>query len=226
MNTQHIARNDTMRLRTRVAIWLGGWALKTLGATWRVTIHGRDALNAHHASNHNIVLILWHGQILPCTYAHSIPSAVLISEHRDGEILAGILRMLGHTAIRGSTSRGGARALLEAVAVSRSGRDVAMTPDGPRGPRHSFAAGALVVAFRSGAPIVSIVAHTDRLWRLRSWDAFEIPKPFARVTIVYSALQPVQATDIREASAMTELFAGRMHAEVARARALATKRDR
>jgi len=202
----------SLDLKTRVLIRLGGWCLRLLGATWRVQVHGRDALLARAPLDARVVHVLWHGQMLPILWAHRQWTGVLISEHRDGEIIAQIVSRFGFYGIRGSTTRGGARALLECVQALKAGADVAITPDGPRGPRHSFAPGALVVAFRAGASIVPIVAHVSRRWTLRSWDAFEIPKPFARVTIVYGEPLRVAATDVREASLQTELFAASMEA--------------
>lgn len=203
---------SSLDLRTRVLIRLGGWCLRLLGATWRVRVHGRDALLARAPSDARVVHVLWHGQMLPILSAHRQWTGVLISEHRDGEIIAQIVSRFGFFGIRGSTTRGGARALLECVQALKTGADVAITPDGPRGPRHSFAPGALVVAFRAGASIVPIVAHVSRKWTLRSWDAFEIPKPFARVTIVYGDPVKVDAADVREASLQTERFAALMGA--------------
>jgi hypothetical protein len=213
--------SDGLDLRTRLAIRAGSWALKALGATWRVRVHGWDAYKARHAAGERVVLVLWHGQMLVCARAHALPIAVMISEHRDGEIIARVLQLLGHSAVRGSSSRGGARALLEAVRVMAGGRDVAITPDGPRGPRHSFAPGALALAFRANAPVVSLVASVDRLWRLRSWDGFEIPKPFARVTVLYSEARRIEAADVREASAQTGRFADLMRADLDRVAGLA-----
>lgn len=172
-----------------------------------------------------VVFTLWHGQMLPILWAHRQPTGVLISEHRDGEIIAQIIRRFGFFGIRGSSSRGGARALLECVQVLRAGADVAITPDGPRGPRHSFAPGALVVAYRAGAQHVSIVSQADRVWRLRSWDGFEIPKPFARVTVVYGAPRAVVGADVREVSERTSEFAAAMEEATERARLLSSSRS-
>lgn len=207
--------------RTRVAIVLGGALLRLLGWTWRVQVHGRDALHARAHTDPRVLYTLWHGQMLPVLYAHRVPTAVMISEHRDGEIIARIVAMFGASAFRGSSSRGGARALLEGVKLLRTGTDVAITPDGPRGPLHSYAPGALLLAYRAGVAICPIVAHVDRAWRLRSWDRFEIPKPFARVTVLYGTPTFVTASDAREAATHTTEFAERMHAEAARARAFA-----
>ena len=217
--------SDGLDLRTRLAIRAGSLALKALGATWRVRVHGWDAYAARHAAGQRVVLVLWHGQMLVCAHAHPLPIAVMISEHRDGEIIAQVLQLLGHSAVRGSSSRGGARALLEAARTIASGSDVAITPDGPRGPRHSFAPGALALAFRAGVPVVSLVASADRVWRLRSWDGFEIPKPFARVTVLYSEPRAVVAADVREASAQTDRFAELMRADLDQAKAVAGAGD-
>ncbi|MEO7963088.1 MAG: DUF374 domain-containing protein, partial [Gemmatimonadaceae bacterium] len=127
------------------------------------------------------------------------PISILVSTHADGEIIARILESLGFTTVRGSSSRGGARALLELVRVLREGHDVAVTPDGPRGPRRVFAPGAAVAAMRAGAPVIGIGARTERAWRLRSWDRLMIPKPFARVTVRYTEALRVVGNTPRDA---------------------------
>lgn len=215
------SHTSPLPLRTRVVIRVGGWLLACLGRTWRIQVVGREALLARSARDARVVLTLWHGQMLPILWVHRQPTGVLISEHRDGEIIARIVSRFGFFGVRGSTSRGGARALLECVQVLRHGADVAITPDGPRGPRHSFAAGALVVAFRAGAAVVPIVAHVDRAWRLRSWDAFEIPKPFARVLVRYGAPRIVTADSVRDVTALAPTFADAMQQEMTNVATLA-----
>lgn len=207
--------------RTRLAITLGTWVLYALGATWRVKVHGRQALLDRTPEAARVVLTLWHGQMLPILWAHRQPTGVMISEHKDGEIIARIVETFGFFGVRGSSSRGGTRALLEAVQVLKRGADMAITPDGPRGPRHSFAPGALVLAHRAGASVVSLVAHVDRKWQLRSWDGFEIPKPFARVTIEYGEPVRLDDADIRGVAGRTEEFAQRMRDAVARVETMA-----
>ena len=209
--------------RTRVAITLGTWVLYALGATWRVTVYGRQALLDRTPDVSRVVLTLWHGQMLPILWAHRQPTGVMISEHRDGEIIARIVGTFGFFGVRGSSSRGGARALLEAVQVLKRGADMAITPDGPRGPCHSFAPGALVLAHRAGVPVVTLVAHVDRKWQLRSWDGFEIPKPFARVTIEYGEPVVLVDPDVRAVAARTEEFTQRMRDAVARVETLSKK---
>lgn len=153
-----------------------------------------------------VVYTLWHGQMLPLLWYHRRRGiAVLISEHRDGEIIARIATSLGFRTVRGSTYRGAERALVGLVRELRTGHDIAVTPDGPRGPAHTFAPGAIVAAQRAGAPVVAVAAGTRHAWRLRTWDGFMIPKPFARVTVVYDTAV-VSSSSIRDAAAEVSRF--------------------
>lgn len=179
---------------------------------------------ARERQRDSVVYVLWHGQMLPVLWKHHPRTGVLVSEHTDGEVITRVLERFGMFGVRGSSSRGGTRALLEAVQVVRSGLDMAFTPDGPRGPRHSFAPGALILAHRAGVPLVSIVAHVDRKWSFKSWDRFELPKPFARITVLYDAPVRFADADVRAAAARADEFIARMHDASARVDALA--RDR
>ena len=147
-----------------------------------------------------MIFTLWHGQLLPLLYHHRGQGAViLISEHADGEIIARIAISLGYRTVRGSTSRGAARALIGLSRALTDGHDLAITPDGPRGPAGSFAPGAVIVAQRTGAPMVPVAVSANRGWRLRSWDRFLVPKPFARVHVAYGEPVSVTASDTRSA---------------------------
>lgn len=182
--------------RTAAAAGLGRILVRALGATWRVRVEGRDELAETSAGGQACVIALWHGELLPLVWHHRDRDiAALISTHADGELIARIVESLGFRPIRGSSSRGGMRALLEAVRELRGGRHVAFTTDGPRGPRRRSAAGAGVAAARAAAPVIPVGCTVDRAWRLRSWDRFVIPKPFARVTVRYGpALRAAGAT--------------------------------
>lgn len=211
-------------LKTRLAISLGWWVLRLLGRTWRVRVIGADGLARRAPGTAPVVYVLWHGQMLLALWKHAPRTGVLVSEHKDGEIITRILERFGMFGVRGSSSRGGTRALLEAVQVVRGGLDMAFTPDGPRGPRHSFAPGALILAHRAGVPLVSIVAHADRTWVFRSWDRFELPKPFARVTVLYDTPVQFDDADARAAAARAGEYTARLHAATARVTALAAER--
>ena len=200
--TAHPPDELPLRRRIRVAVItaLGGFVLRLLGSTWRVRRVGNEAFDAFRARNEPFIVIFWHGEIVPITWIHrGTGFAPLISRHSDGEVIARIVENLGYRTVRGSTSRGAVRALLETVQHVNDGITVAFTPDGPRGPRHVFTPGALIVAQRTGRPIIALGATASRAWRLKSWDRHVVPKPFATVTIRYSQPEYVQAPNAREA---------------------------
>jgi lysophospholipid acyltransferase (LPLAT)-like uncharacterized protein len=185
----------------RAAVLLGTGLLHIIGRTWRIRVLNGEALGDLRGRQRGFVFSLWHGHLLPLLWHHRGEGvAVLISEHRDGELVARAASALGYALIRGSTTRGAGRALISLVRVLQAGKEVAITPDGPRGPARKFAPGALVAAQRSDSFILPVVAHADRAWRLRSWDRFMIPKPFARVTIAYGAPSKVAADTPRAAA--------------------------
>jgi lysophospholipid acyltransferase (LPLAT)-like uncharacterized protein len=159
------------------------------------------------ASGKRAILVLWHGELLSLLW-HFRDQGItaLISEHGDGEIVARAAHALGYYTVRGSTSRGGGRALLQMTRAVQDVGVVAFTPDGPRGPAKKFAPGALIVAQRSGAPIIAVRASSTRSWRLKSWDSFMIPKPFARVHIAYADAAYVKLPTAREAAEQSEKF--------------------
>lgn len=207
-----------------ILVLLGGGVLRLLALTWRTRFVNAEVVEDLRRRRQPFVHVLWHGQLLPLVWAHRGRGiAVMVSEHRDGEIIARVAESLGLRTIRGSTSRGAARALLGACQAIESGRDVAVTVDGPRGPAGSVAPGALVIAQRTGAPMVPTSVSASQSWRLRSWDRFMIPKPFARVIVTYGAPLTVDADSARAAAgdvervrlaldANTQLAAERQHA--------------
>jgi lysophospholipid acyltransferase (LPLAT)-like uncharacterized protein len=186
---------------------LGPLFLRALFMTWRVREINTAGWRRLRAEHKPFIFAMWHGQLLPLVVQHRSEGVrVLVSEHRDGEVIARIISRVGLASIRGSTSRGAARALLAMCEVLLSGGEVAVTPDGPRGPARKFASGALVAAHRARAAIVPIGVSASRAWRLKSWDAFMIPKPFARVTFAYGDPTYVDAVDARAAAAQAAVF--------------------
>lgn len=186
---------------TKLSLFAGTGVIRALAATWRYRTIDEAEMLRLRAEKTPILFALWHGEMLPLLWHHRDQGvAVLVSEHKDGEIIARILHRMGYALVRGSTSRGAGRALLGLVRVLKDGNDVAITPDGPRGPRHKFAPGAVVAAHRAGAAILPTVAHVDRFWKLSTWDGFIVPKPFARITIAYGPPTFVAASSPREAA--------------------------
>ena len=172
--------------RARWTAKLGSLFVWVLARTWRVRYTNGDQLAAARRSGQPVIFAVWHGELLPALWTHrNREISVLISEHRDGEIIARVARFLGYRTVRGSTTRGATRALIGMARELTDGYSVAITPDGPRGPALTFAPGALVVAQRSGCPILPVGIHASRAWRLNSWDQFLLPGPFARITVAY-----------------------------------------
>ncbi|MDB4883196.1 MAG: hypothetical protein JWL95_1962 [Gemmatimonadetes bacterium] len=187
--------------KVRSTVRLGAALIRLLAMTWRYGEANAGGLRAARAAGRRVIFILWHGELLPLLWHHRGEDvAILISEHRDGEIIARIAETLGYSTVRGSTSRGGGRALISLMRAIDEGHDAAVTPDGPRGPAHVFAPGAAIAAQRTGALLVPIRAAASRAWRLKSWDRFVIPKPFARVQVSYGELTAVTASSPREAA--------------------------
>jgi lysophospholipid acyltransferase (LPLAT)-like uncharacterized protein len=188
------------RWRERLIAGIGVWIVRLLGWSWRMRVSRDHELLTMRAAGQPVIFALWHGHLLPLLWHHRGEGiAILISEHGDGEIIARIAMSLGYHTVRGSTSRGAARALLGLVRTIGEGRDLAITPDGPRGPARSVAPGTLIVAQRSRAPILPIAAVASSAWHLKSWDNFLIPRPFARIHVSYGDLVPIQTTAARAA---------------------------
>lgn len=193
---------------------------RTLARSWRVTVANDAPWRAVRESGRPVIFAIWHGELFPGLLQRlGEPMAIVVSEHRDGEIIARVAARLGFRLVRGSTTRGGTRALLDMCRVIERGGDVGVTPDGPRGPARVAHPGALVAAARTGAPIVPASVVAERAWRLSSWDSFLVPRPFARVAVGYGDPIEVSASSAREAVAhAATLAAGMSEAErIARA---------
>ena len=165
----------------------GGALLSSLLATTRFEVSGAEHYANTWGAGQPVVFVLWHGRLLPCTYYHRQQRlATLISQHRDGEYIARIVGgRWGFEVVRGSSSRGGAAALRQIVRTLRRGTAMAITPDGPRGPREVMKPGALLAAQLAGVPVIPVAAGASRAWWFGGWDRFLVPKPFARIRLRY-----------------------------------------
>ena len=201
------ARSARDERKLRRLVLVGGGVLRALAATWRIRVVGGEHLTGLRRARQPFVFACWHGELLALLWHHRRQGVhVLISEHRDGELVARVAEGLGFATVRGSTTRGGGRALLALSRLLQEGKEIAVTPDGPRGPARAYAPGALVAAQRAGAPLLLVSMAVDRAWRLRSWDRFLIPKPFARITVAYGEPAYVAGGTPREAAAETGRF--------------------
>jgi lysophospholipid acyltransferase (LPLAT)-like uncharacterized protein len=128
------------------------------------------------------IYAFWHQRLLLFAFTHRNQGVtVLISQHADGELIARAVEGLGFHTVRGSTTRGGGKALFQLA--QRRGVDLAVTPDGPRGPRHRLQAGVVYLAARTGYPVIPATVSYQRFWQFRSWDRFILPRPFTRALV-------------------------------------------
>jgi len=124
---------------------------------------------------------------------------LLISEHFDGNLIAKTLGFFGFEAIRGSSTRGGVKALISAIKELKSGYDLGITPDGPKGPRHEVADGIVVMAQKAGVKITLVEIKPTKFWQLKSWDKFVIPKPFGEIHYYISEMIDISKMDMQSA---------------------------
>ncbi len=161
----------------------------------------------HHPlidTNKTFVLAFWHGELLmqPFNYQKLKVDGTckaMISEHKDGEAIAKTVEHLGIGSVRGSSSKGGLKALINAIKELKSGTEVAITPDGPRGPRHSVADGIVAIAQKTDKDILVFNCVPTSYWQLNSWDKFVIPKPFGTINFYISEPFSVTGIEMEEA---------------------------
>ncbi len=159
--------------------------------TWKV--EGAEHYDAIITSGRQPILACWHGRILTGLYYFRHRGIVaLASQNFDGEWITRILERFGYTAARGSTSRGGARALVQMRRELAAGHGVAFTVDGPRGPARVVQPGVAWLAGATGQPILPFHLEADRYWTTRSWDSAQVPKPFSTVSVVIAP--PIEVT--------------------------------
>jgi lysophospholipid acyltransferase (LPLAT)-like uncharacterized protein len=183
-------------------------AIRLLARSWRIRTVHEERWRPLYESRRPHVFLLWHEALLPLLWQHRAQGvAIVVSEAREGQYLTDFALALGYRAVRGSSTRGGARALLGAVRELREGRSVAFTPDGPRGPRRQLKPGVVAAAQRGGGIIVPIHAEADRAWRLHSWDRFVIPQPVAKVTVTYGRPFEIAPGDAGLAAGQEEAIA-------------------
>jgi lysophospholipid acyltransferase (LPLAT)-like uncharacterized protein len=209
------------RLLVAVAGFLGPLIVRALGATWRVRVVGADSVTEAHASGRRVIHAFWHGQLLGLEYAYrGTGICVLSSWHRDGEISARLMTALGYDVVRGSTSRGPARGLVLMLSKLREGHDLAVTPDGPRGPARVVKPGIFYLSDRSGAPVVPVAVWSRPSKTLGSWDGFTVPLPFAKVVILHG--RPMQPTESGGLDERASVLAGELQSLWERARSIGT----
>jgi lysophospholipid acyltransferase (LPLAT)-like uncharacterized protein len=173
----------------RLKFWLvsqiGYLAIWIIGSTLRWEVEGWENHRSIVEAGKNIIYTFWHGRIFLATYFwRKRGIVVMTSRNRDGEYIAGVIRRFGYGAARGSSSRGGRRALVEMIHELRKKKDVAFTIDGPTGPRYVAKPGAVWIASKTGDAVFPFHLSPQKKWVLDSWDLFQIPKPFSKVLVL------------------------------------------
>jgi lysophospholipid acyltransferase (LPLAT)-like uncharacterized protein len=186
--TEMSARSSVKRF---LIVGVGGVILRVLLMTVRFRIHGDPHYQREERKRPPVLFAFWHSRLLPLVWNRRGEGAVvLVSRHRDGEYITRIIESLGFETERGSSTRGGMEGARGMLRSARKGKNLAITPDGPRGPAEVAKEGLLVLARLSGLPVVPLATAASRCWRLGSWDRFMIPKPFSTVHVVYG--QPLK----------------------------------
>lgn len=163
----------------------------------------------HHPKDDKepFILCMWHGDLLSqiFNYHHFRKGwaiKALISENRDGEMIAKIAKLFNCGSIRGSSSKGAAKVLINTLKELKSGIDVAITPDGPRGPRYSIADGVVIISQKSGKNIRCFNATPSKYWQFKSWDKFVLPKPFGKIDFYISEPFSVEDMELEAAKSL------------------------
>lgn len=160
---------------------LARWLIRTLRFTMRLTYVGFDGYRARVDRGGQIILAFWHGRLMMMPYSYPGRGiTILVSRSKDGDLISNTVKGFGIESVRGSTSRGwfaGVKGLLKSV---KSGRDIAITPDGPRGPGMRAQMGVVQIARATGLPIMPMSFGASKKKVFASWDSFLLPYPFSR----------------------------------------------
>ena len=165
-------------------------SLKLLFRTCRVKYHFEDSLTPYDDAAPRYTLCIWHDSLIVPIFMHNPPKFVaLVGPHRDGSYVTNVLKVLGFDSVRGSSSKQGAKAVVEIIEKSR-GIHLGITPDGPRGPRREMKSGCAFIASQTGKPVLATAYSCTNAWRVKgSWTDQMIPKPFS--TIYAYASKPI-----------------------------------
>jgi len=182
----------SLAIRTYLLGALAALVIRVLYASVRWSLPAQPAFEPNPTESGPILVAFWHGRMLMIPRFYILARGrnrrtkghVLISRHGDGRLIAFAVRLLGIHSVAGSSSRGGSVGMLELLRRVEEGCDIAVTPDGPRGPRHVCKSGVAALAQKTKIPVYPLSYSTKRRWQLRSWDGMIIPKPFSKGVII------------------------------------------
>lgn len=182
--------------KARVIGSIAGWLIRLVGMTLRVKMQDASGVTDRKNGPGPVLYAFWHNRVFLMPYVkwkffNHRKAVVLTSASKDGAVLERAVGVCGIGAVRGSSSRRAVAALVALRQAVKAGKDVCITPDGPRGPKYVLQPGLVKIAETTGVPVVLIHVRYQACWRLKSWDEFVIPKPFSRVDVVMDSPRSV-----------------------------------
>jgi lysophospholipid acyltransferase (LPLAT)-like uncharacterized protein len=190
--------------------WLGARFIRFLGVTIRQEWIGIEKVRSLRQKGQSVIYVFWHGRLLMMSLVNTGRRAgVMISHHRDGELITRIVRYFGYYSVRGSSSRDGMAALRRLAREMKTGpgstgpgSDAGIAPDGPRGPRYKAQSGAILLARLTGCPLIPVTFGASKGKFLSSWDRFFIPYPFSRGVFIFG--DPIWVAQEEDRASMEE----------------------
>jgi len=178
---------DQTKLSTRVWPYIYKFIMLAITSTCKVRVHGDKALKQLQAANKPWIYSIWHNNVPISPWAlRKQNTAVMVSDSKDGEIIARCVKLFGNSTIRGSSSKNATRATRQALKHLRQHKPLAITPDGPRGPKYVLQDGVLWFAALAKVEIIAFHVECSRQWEFNSWDGQKIPKPFSTIHLCFS----------------------------------------
>ena len=192
------------RLKIRAAAFVFHWAIRLISSTVKFETRGMEHFDEVTAAGRVPIYTFWHDRIFLGTYFFRERGIVIMtSQSFDGEYIARFIQRLGYGAIRGSSTRGGTRALVQMIRAMRAGLPMGFSVDGPKGPRYQVKPGPVLLASKTGNPMVPFVLQPRSFWTLKSWDRMQIPRPFTRCLV--SVAEPIYV----QADASSDVIEGK-----------------
>lgn len=178
-----------LSVRNVIVPTLAWFIINAISRSLKIELVNKEIVERLKAEGRRIIYVVWHGKLFLATYVHRKKNIVILTSlSKDGDMLTAILEKFGYRCIRGSSSRGGTKALREMIRVIKEGYDCAVAVDGPRGPLHEVKPGAIFLSQLTGAAIVPVSCEVERKKVFeKAWDKFELPIPFSRARISYGA---------------------------------------
>ncbi len=169
-----------------IAPYIYKYLMLLITSTCKLKVHGKEHIEAIHKDNKPWIYSIWHNNVLISPWALRKQNVtVMVSESKDGEIISRSVHLFGNTTVRGSTSRGSAKATRQALKTLKKNNPVAITPDGPRGPKYELQEGVLFLAAISKTAIIPFHSECSKQWEFNSWDKLKLPKPFSTIHLCF-----------------------------------------